>query len=69
MMRKASKPLVQIAYSPEEVTLLFNLPPKSVYGFIRNGTLPSFRLGRKILIPKSVVDGFLSAATEAQRTV
>lgn len=43
-------------YRPDELVKILNVSRSSVFSKIRNGTIPSVRLGKSILIPVSFVE-------------
>ncbi|MER3481668.1 MAG: excisionase [Meiothermus sp.] len=51
----------KLAYTPVEVAKLLGLHLNSVRKFIKTGALPSFRLGRKVLIPRAALERLLGA--------
>lgn len=48
------------AYTMEEVGRLLRLSRTSVYEGVRTGDIPAFRIGRRILAPKSAIDRMLT---------
>lgn len=50
----------KLAYTPIEVSKLLGLHINSVRKFIQNGTLPAFRLGRKVLVPARAIEALLN---------
>lgn len=48
----------RVAYSPTEVARLLGLSRALIYRELREGTIPSSRLGDRILVPRAWVDGF-----------
>lgn len=50
--------LIKEVYTVKEVCGLFGLHMNTVYGLIRSGKLEHRRLGRKIVIDKSVIQEF-----------
>jgi excisionase family DNA binding protein len=53
----APSPLV---YSCEEAAVLLCVSKASVYGAIARKELPSFRLGRRVLIPRAGLEALLN---------
>jgi len=51
----------KLAYTPVEVVKLLGLHINTVRKLIKNGTLPSIRLGRKVLIPRAALERLLGA--------
>ena len=45
---------------PKEASALLGIGERSVYALVRSGQLRSIRVGRKILIPLSAIEEFLS---------
>lgn len=50
----------RLTLKPEEVGPLIGVGRNGVYALINSGRLRSIRLGRKILVPLSAIDDFLS---------
>lgn len=50
-------------YAPKELMALLGLSKTAVYQGIERGEIPSVRIGRRILIPKTAVDKLLSSET------
>ena len=54
----------RVAYSPNEAARALGLSLNHVYDLIRLGTIPSVRLGKRILIPKSEIDKLMQSASD-----
>lgn len=54
----------KLAFSVSEVTALLGVHKNLVYRLINAGTIRSFRLGSKLLIPKSEIERLLSGEKE-----
>jgi len=50
----------KLALTPIEVAKLLGIHLNSVRKFVKNGTLPSFRLGKKVLIPRAALERLLN---------
>lgn len=50
----------RLTLKPDEVGPLIGVGRNSVYALIKSGRLRSIRLGKKILVPLSAIDDFLS---------
>ena len=46
----------KIAFSPAEVAQVLGISLNNVYALVREGAIPSLRLGRRILIPRKELD-------------
>ena len=55
----------KLTYKPEEASPLLGIGRNTLYALLRSGRLKSIRLGRKIIIPASAINEFLSN-TEAK---
>ena len=51
-----------LVYTIQEAAILLNLGRSSMYQAVRTGAVPSVRLGRRILIPKTGLEQFLLKA-------
>ena len=51
--------LDKLAYSPLEVSQLMGLSLGSVYLYLRDGRIPSVKLGRRILISRKSLEAIL----------
>ena len=51
----------KLALSPIEVSQLCGLSLNSVYSFIREGRIPSTKMGRRILIPRKELEAVLAS--------
>jgi excisionase family DNA binding protein len=54
-----SQPADRLTYSVEEAALLLGVSRNSAYEAVRKGELPTVRLGRRILIPRSRLEALL----------
>jgi excisionase family DNA binding protein len=50
-----------------EVAALLGLSRMSAYTAVRDGTIPSLRIGRRVLIPRVALDRLIDTATSAPR--
>ena len=46
-----------------DVGRALNLSKPTVYGLVRQGVIPSIRLGRRVVVPRAAFNEFLSSAT------
>ena len=51
-----------LVYTIQEAAILLNLGRSSMYQAVRNGSIPSVKLGRRILIPRTALEQFLLTA-------
>jgi len=58
------EPIERVAYSPNEAARALGLSLNHVYDLIRSGTIPSVRLGKRILIPRAELERMLCARSE-----
>jgi len=49
-----------------EVSELLGLSRNTTYEAIRNGTIPSVRVGKRLLVPKKALERMLETAIEAK---
>ena len=56
-------PVAPLAMSPADVAAALRLTRPTVYKMMRDGTLPSVKLGANRLIPVKFLDDLLSQAT------
>ena len=49
----------RVAYSPNETARALGLSLNHVYDLLRSGTIPSVRLGKRILIPRAELERML----------
>jgi excisionase family DNA binding protein len=54
----------KIVFDPKEVAALLGLHVNSVYKLANAGELRSFKLGKRVLIPKSEIERLLSGEKE-----
>lgn len=54
----------RLTRKPEEAAPMLGVGRNGVYDLIRSGELRSIRVGRKILIPLSAIEEFLSGGTK-----
>ena len=59
------KQLQSLVYTAEEVKILLGISRNSVYERIADGSLPSVRLGRRIVIPRAALEAWLAQAGNA----
>lgn len=52
----------RLTFTVEEAARLLGIGRSLAYGLVATGELPSIRLGRRIVIPRSAVDGLLTSA-------
>jgi excisionase family DNA binding protein len=58
---KQSQPVDRLTYTVEEAARLLGISRNSAYEAVRRGELPTIRLGRRILIPRSRLEDFLAS--------
>lgn len=51
--------------TPENLAKKLNVGRQAVYEGLRNGTIPSIRLGKRFVIPKSAIEAWLKTAGQA----
>ena len=51
-----------LVYTIREAASLLTLGRSSMYNAVRNGSIPSVKLGRRILIPRAALEQFLLTA-------
>ena len=51
-----------LVYTIREAASLLTLGRSSMYQAVRNGSIPSVKLGRRILIPRAALEQFLLTA-------
>jgi len=56
---QSDAPVERVAFSTTEVAAKFGVTRQHIQNLVARGDLPAVRLGRRILIPRSVVDGLL----------
>ena len=54
-----------LVYTPRELQELLGLSRNSVYERIADGSLPSLRLGRRLVIPRAALEAWLAQAGSA----
>ena len=59
-MTVIQEPAIRLTRKPEEAAPMLGVGRNGVYDLIRSGALRSIRIGRKILIPVSAIEEFLS---------
>jgi excisionase family DNA binding protein len=52
----------RLAYRAKEVAELLGVTDAHIYNLVRENTIPSFRLGKSVLIPAAAVDALIDAA-------
>ncbi len=55
-----------IVYSPDEARKLLKISRGLIYAAIHTGRIPSIRIGRRILIPRSGLERLLNEGANAQ---
>ena len=55
-----------LVYTIQEAAILLNLGRSSMYQAVRNGSIPSVKLGRRILIPRTALEQFLLKAGQPE---
>jgi excisionase family DNA binding protein len=51
-------------YTVSEIATILGITRNGIYGYVRKGLIPHVRLGDRVLIPKSFVDGLLDSVNE-----
>jgi excisionase family DNA binding protein len=57
----------RLTYSLSEVGRLLGLGRNSVYAAVKNGELPTLRIGRRLLVPKAKLDRLLTGTKAVSR--
>jgi excisionase family DNA binding protein len=55
-----------LVYSPDEARKILKISRGLIYEAIRSGQIPSIRIGRRILIPRSGLERLVDEAGNAQ---
>ena len=55
-----------LVYTIQEAAILLNLGRSSMYQAVRNGSIPSVKLGRRLLIPRAALEQFLLKAGQPE---
>lgn len=61
-MAKDKNNVSRATYSVKEAATVLGMTADAVYNAVHRGDVPSFRVGRKILIPKARLDQMLGIA-------
>jgi excisionase family DNA binding protein len=61
---KREKPKSELVYSVPELSRLLRISTAHGYKVIREGWVPSLRLGKRIVIPKAALDKLLSCGDQ-----
>lgn len=61
-MAKDKNNVSRATYSVKEAATVLGMTADAVYNAVHRGDVPSFRVGRKILIPKARLDEMLGIA-------
>ncbi|MGA2109440.1 MAG: helix-turn-helix domain-containing protein, partial [Syntrophorhabdales bacterium] len=56
-----------LVYVPKDLPVLLNLSRCSVYKLIREGRIPSVRLGHRIVIPKKALEKFMMDEAQVEQ--
>ena len=59
-MPRTKTPSEQVTYSIPEVAKLLSISVPHAYKVVREGLVPSLRLGKRVVIPKAALDKLLS---------
>ena len=57
---------MKIAYSIKEVANTLGCGMNTTYELVHSGELPSFKIGRKIMVPASAIEEFVNNKLNAQ---
>jgi excisionase family DNA binding protein len=55
-----------LVYTIREAASLLTLGRSSMYNAVRNGSIPSVKLGRRLLIPRAALEQFLLKAGQPE---
>jgi excisionase family DNA binding protein len=55
-------PLENASFSPEDLRVILGISRRKVYDGLNSGQIPSIRLGRRFIIPKSSIARWLEDA-------
>ena len=61
-IRAAERGVIRRTYTVEEAAVILGLSRGAAFNFVRDGTIPSIRLGRRLLIPAAALDRLLMSA-------
>lgn len=65
-MEKAEKRTDQVVYSVEEVAALLGISRAFAYQSVKNGLIPSVRIGKRVLIPRAAFDRLLEVNSKPE---
>ncbi len=58
---KPAQQVIRLTYTVEEAACILGISRNSAYEAVRRGELPTIRIGRRILIPRSRFEDFLAS--------
>jgi len=58
-MSTETSPVARLTYSVEEAAQALGISRNSAYAYVKNGTIPSVRVGARLLVPKGALDRLL----------
>jgi excisionase family DNA binding protein len=62
-IRAAERGVTRRTYTVDEVGTILGISRAAAFNFVRDGTIPSIRLGRRLLIPAPAIERLLGAST------
>ena len=62
-----SQPVERLTVTVDEAAKILGISRNSAYEAVRRGEIPTIRLGRRILVPRSKLEEMLDAATANAR--
>jgi excisionase family DNA binding protein len=65
MLTSSSATAERKTYDVEEAGRLLGLGRNTAYQAVKVGTIPSIKIGRRLLVPKAAIDRMLGITTEA----
>jgi excisionase family DNA binding protein len=61
---KKNQDIARLSYSVQEAAVAIGVSSRTVHDFVKDGTIPHFRMGTRVLIPADALREFIAQRTQ-----
>jgi len=67
-MKKESSNIERLSFSVQEAAQAIGVSSRTIHEFVKSGSIPSFRMGQRVLIPADALRQFIAQRTQTQKS-